>query len=136
MKNVVFTLLMSLVLGACADIPNHLGLSGKDGKDGSRGEKGDVGANGADGATGAQGVAGAAGQNGTNGTQITIVQLCGSCVGAYPATFPEVGLCIAGSLYGVYSANGGFMVKLSNGSYSSQGINCTCSFTISGCNVL
>lgn len=148
---ITMTLALALLTaGGCGDIPNHLGLAGKDGKDGAQGNAGTNGADGATGAqgaqgekgdkgdigeTGAQGVAGNNGQNGADGTQITVVQLCGSCVGAYPAVFPEIGLCMGGKLFGVYSANGGFLVEINNGAYNSQGINCSCSFTVNGCTV-
>lgn len=149
-----FVALLSLI--GCGDqmsIPGPQGSKGDTGAQGSQGEKGDVGeagqtgaqgvagatgttgATGSVGATGATGATGAAGNNGAPGTQITVVQLCGSCVGAYPSVFPEIALCMNNKLLAVYSANGGFMVELSNGYYSSQGINCTCSFHVNGCSV-
>jgi hypothetical protein len=59
-----------------------------------------------------------------------MVQLCQSCVPVYPSTFAEVAFCIGGNLYGTYSANDGFSAELPPGAYSSDGINCSCSFVI------
>jgi hypothetical protein len=67
--------------------------------------------------------------NGQNATPVTVVQLCpGTPV--YPSKFIEVGVCLGGSLYGVYSANGGFMTYLPPGRYTSDGINASCSITV------
>ena len=71
------------------------------------------------------------GAAGSPGTVVSAVQFCPSnFVPSYPNTFAEVGFCIGGNLYGVYSANGGFMAMLPPGVYSSDGINASCSFTI------
>jgi len=78
---------------------------------------------------------GSNGTNGTNGTVITPVQLCKNPVTTYSNTFAEVAFCINGKLYGVYSANDGFLSPLPNGTYSSDGINASCTFTITGCTV-
>lgn len=83
--------------------------------------------NGIAGATGAKGTQG---QSGTNATPITIVQLCPGFVPSYPNIFPESALCIDSQLYGVYSANGGFLALLTPGTYSSDGINASCNLTI------
>lgn len=87
------------------------------------------------GTNGLDGLNGANGLNGLAGTQITVVQFCDSgFVPTYPSVFPEIGLCISNQLIGVYSANGGFLAPLPPGSYSSDGINASCNFTItSGC---
>jgi len=82
------------------------------------------------GAIGATGATGAAGQNGTNATPITFVQFCSGFTPSYPNTFPEYGLCVNNVMYGVYSANGGFLAELPPGEYSSDGINASCTFTI------
>lgn len=96
--------------------------------------------NGVNGATGAQGVAGVqgvAGANGTAGTQITPVEFCGhGYVATYPSMFPEYGLVIDGVMFGVYSANGGFLSPLPPGVYSSNGINASCTFTINADNTV
>lgn len=75
------------------------------------------------------GINGQDGVAGSPGTVVTPVQFCpGTPV--YPSTFIENGFCIEGQLYAVYSANGGFMVLLTPGEYSSNGINASCSFTV------
>lgn len=124
----VFTLLMLIILTACGDTTSVIGPKGDKGDPGVQGIPGVNGSNGQDGAQGPQGLPGAP------GSTITEVQLCGGCQAAYPSVFPEIGLCIDNKLYGVYSANGGFMVELPPGTYSSNGINCSCTLTVaSGC---
>ena len=71
------------------------------------------------------------GAPGSNGTLATVVQFCtGNAVQSYPNVFNEIGFCINGSIYAVYSANGGFLSQMLPGGYSSDGINSSCSFTI------
>ncbi len=82
---------------------------------------------------GPQGPQGPAGSNGTDGSTVTPTQLCENPVTTYPSTFAEIAFCIDGTLYAVYSANGGFLVPLLNGNYSSDGINASCDFTVTGC---
>lgn len=102
---------------------------------GTNGSDGQNGATGATGATGPTGAAGTNGINGTNGTVITMVKLCGGAT-VYPSKFVEVAACINGSLWGVYSANGGFLTELPAGTYGSNGINSSCNFVIgSNCTV-
>lgn len=72
---------------------------------------------------------GEAGAPGVDATPISFVQFCGGTTG-YPDTFAEVGICVNGIMYGVYSRNGGFLSQLPQGLYSSEGINSTCSFNI------
>ena len=80
------------------------------------------------GLNGAQGIAGV---NGTNATPVTAIQLCpASFIPTYPSIFPEVAFCISNKMYGVYSANGGFMTYLPIGNYNSNGINASCNFNI------
>jgi len=67
--------------------------------------------------------------NGIDAQQITIVQFCQGTT-TYPTNFDEVGLCINNKIYAVYSANGGFMVEVVPGVYSSNGINSSCTFTV------
>lgn len=74
------------------------------------------------------------GTNGTNGFTFASVQFC-TQVTNYPSTFPEVGFCINGSLYAVYSANGGYLFQVANGAYSSNAIGSACNFSVSGCSV-
>lgn len=75
------------------------------------------------------------GANGINATPVTIVKFCPGDT-HYADEFNEVGLCIGGTIYAVYSANDGFLTKVPSGRYSSIGINSTCNFTItSNCGV-
>lgn len=66
-----------------------------------------------------------------NPSPITPIQLCGACTPVYPNVFPEYGVCIDNQLYGVYSANGGFLALLPPGAYTSDGVGCQCTLTIS-----
>jgi hypothetical protein len=100
------------------------GAAGKAGIDGTNGTNGRDGINGSNGTNGTNGI------NGSNGTTVVPVQFCPNVAPSYPRTFPEIGICIAHQLYGVYSANGGFMVLLPPGRYSSDGINASCVFTV------
>ena len=115
---------------ACPDGSQSLVLNGATGAQGEQGETGATGAQGATGATGAQGPQGPAGQNGTNGTIVTAIQFCPGITPKYPSAFPEVGFCISGTLYAVYSANDGFLAEITPGTYSSDGINASCTFTV------
>lgn len=94
---------------------------------GAKGNNGSKGTNGSNGSNGSNGVNGS---NGTNGTVIVPENFCPGFVQSYPNTFAESGLCIAGQLYGVYSANDGFLALLPPGTYSSVGINASCTVTI------
>lgn len=104
-----------------------------------RGPQGDQGNTGASGSQGQQGVAGVNGSNGTDGvngtndtnaTPVTVVQFCPNVTPSYPSTFPEYGICLQGQLYGVYSANDGFLALLPPGVYSSNAVGSSCTFTI------
>ncbi len=86
--------------------------------------------NGSDGAAGQNGTNGSNGTNGVDGTQVTPVQFCKGFTLVYPSSFPESGVCISGQMYGVYSANDGFLALLPPGTYSSNGINASCTFTL------
>ncbi len=92
-----------------------------------RGERGEIGP------AGNSGEVGAIGPSGADGTVVTIVPLCPG-VSNYGA-FVEVGMCINGKLYGVYSANGGFLTLLADGAYSSNAIGSACNLTVNGCTV-
>ena len=83
---------------------------------------------------GSNGLNGSNGSNGVDLTPISKVQFCTSTT-VYPTTFSEVGFCIGGKLWGVYSTNGGFLTDVADGTWSSDGINSSCSFTVSGCTV-
>ena len=75
------------------------------------------------GATGPQGIPG------INAPPIRIVQFC-SGTPSYPSVFPEVGFCINGEIYAVYSANDGFLAEIEPGRYESNAIGSSCSFTV------
>lgn len=137
-------LAMLLVLGACGRDYNTIVYHGKDGAKGDKGDKGDTGSQGPQGidgiqglpgSQGPQGVAGLPGLPGTNGSVVTFVKFC-TQVTNYPSTFPEYGLCVDGDVYAVYSANGGFGVKLPQGTYNSNAINSSCTFVVgSNCSI-
>ncbi len=74
------------------------------------------------------------GSNGSAGTVIEPIQFCSNAT-SYPNTFSEIGFCIGGNLYAVYSANDGFLSAIPNGNYTSNGINSSCNFTVTGCSV-
>jgi len=107
----------------CPDGTSSLVLNGTNGTNGHDGQNGTNGQNGQDGQNGHDGT------NGTNGTVVSSVQFCPGTV-SYPSTFPEVGFVIGGQLYAVYSANGGFLTYIPPGTYSSNGINNSCTFTV------
>jgi hypothetical protein len=88
---------------------------------GTMGQTGPTGSIGATGATGAQGAAGVA--------NISIVQFCPGNT-SYPNEFNEIGICINNNLYAVYSQNDGFLTEVLPGTYSSDGINASCTFTV------
>lgn len=86
---------------------------------------------GLNGVNGSNGINGTNGTNGIDSTPLTVVQVCpASFVPSYPSTFPEVVFKLGTKLYGVYSANGGFLVEVTPGTYSSNGINASCTFTV------
>jgi hypothetical protein len=60
---------------------------------------------------------------------VTTVKFCPQTP-SYPNTFVEYGICLNNQVWGVYSANGGFLALLPPGAYSSDGINSSCNFTI------
>lgn len=112
---------------SCGDGSTSLVLNGTNGSNGADGHDG---ATGATGATGAQGIAGTNGTDGKDGTVVAPIQFCGKSHGSYPSTFPEVGFCIDDEIYAVYSANGGFLTEVLPGTWSSDGINSSCTFTV------
>ena len=69
-----------------------------------------------------------------SGSVVQAVQFCPNQT-SYPGTFSEVGFCIQGVLYAVYSLNNGFMSQIPSGQYSSNGVNSSCNFTVVGCTV-
>lgn len=139
-----YLITLFLVLSACQGKKGDVGQTGSKGDTGApgltgpQGPTGAIGATGPSGATGPAGVGGSQGPQGPKGDQgtpgldnlITTVQFCSGVTPFYPSTFPELGFCIDNKLYGVYSANDGFMVYLPPGTYYSNGINASCTFTI------
>jgi hypothetical protein len=81
------------------------------------------------GAPGPQGETGPTGPAGSPGSVITPVKFCPG-TSSYPNEFNELGFCIGGNLYAVYSANGGFLTEVLPGEWSSDGINASCDFTV------
>ena len=68
-------------------------------------------------------------QGNPGGLNVTTVQFCPGTP-AYPSTFPEVGFCIQGNIYAVYSANDGFLTEVIPGAYTSNAIGSSCNFTV------
>ena len=97
---------------------------------GPRGYPGPTGSTGSQGIPGVTGATGSTGVPGVDATPTTVVKLCSACQPSYPSTFAEYAVCLQGQLYGVYSANGGFLALLPPGEYTSDGINCSCTFTV------
>ena len=92
--------------------------------------------NGTPGDTGATGPTGNQGATGTPGTVVYAVQFCPNVTTSYPNTFAEVAFCINNSLWAVYSQNDGFLTEVVPGTYSSDGINASCTFTVgSNCEI-
>jgi Collagen triple helix repeat (20 copies) len=130
-----YLVLSMMLMCACRGPRGDQGVQGNTGAVGQTGATGSTGAAGANGQSivGPQGPAGINGTNGTNGTNatpVTVVQFCPNDTPTYPSTFPEYGICLSGQLYGVYSANGGFLALLPPGQYISNAIGSTCTFTI------
>ena|ERR1017187_5690980 len=106
------------------------------GEPGKTGAVGPTGNQGIQGMTGPQGSQGTAGSPGQDATPVTAIQLCPNVAPVYPSTFPEWVLCIDNQLYGVYSDHGGFWALLPPGTYTSDGINASCTVVIGeGCQV-
>src|ERR1700677_3386138 len=83
---------------------------------------------------GQQGPPGPQGPEGISTYDAQPIQFCGNATPSYPTTFPEVGLCIQGQLYAVYSANDGFLALIPPGNYESNAIGSACNFTVGpGC---
>ncbi len=87
---------------------------------------------GAKGEAGAQGNEGPVGQPGAPGVDanpITVVKLCpGTTV--YPSVFVEIAFCVDHKLYATYSANGGFSTEIPPGTYNSNAVGSSCTFTV------
>ncbi len=81
------------------------------------------------GAPGVQGLDGAQGLPGTPGQVVLPLQLCPGTP-SYPSTFIEVAFCINNELWAVFSVNGGFLTKLTPGTYSSNAVGSSCNFNV------
>lgn len=79
---------------------------------------------------GANGTNGVNGLDGTDATPVTIVKLCPG-VSTYPSVFIESAICLNNKLYGVYSANSGFLTEILPGNWSSNAIGSSCNLTVS-----
>ena len=75
------------------------------------------------------------GSPGSPGTVVAPLQFCPDTP-SYPSTFIEVGFVISGSVYAVYSSNGGFMTLIPPGRYTSNAINSRCDFTLNSDNTV
>jgi hypothetical protein len=75
------------------------------------------------------------GMNGSPGTVVAPLQFCPGTP-SYPSKFIEVGFIINGSVYAVYSQNGGFMTLIPPGNYTSDGIGSSCNFTLNSNNTV
>lgn len=93
-------------------------------------QKGDQGVIGPVGIPGQEGPVGRQGDAGVPGTAITVIQFCPGVVPTYPTTFPEVGFCIEGQIYAVYSKNDGFLTLIPPGNYNSNAVGSSCNFTV------
>ena len=150
-----------VTLSACAGPVGPQGAQGIQGETGATGSQGPAGPQGAPGTNGSScsvaavpasnvapnggsliqctdgtqslvlnGTNGTNGSNGTPGTLVTPIQFCPGTP-SYPSTFPEVGFCINNQIYAVYSANNGFLTVVEPGTWSSNAIGSSCTFTVS-----
>lgn len=123
-----------LLITACVGFQGPAGVRGPSGTTGDQGPKGDPG-NSVTGPTGPVGAPGSPGLNGSDGTQITMINFCPDTT-VYPNVFAEIGFCIDDQIYAVYSTNDGFLTLVPPGTYYSNGVNSTCTFTIlPNCNI-
>lgn len=105
------------------------GQNGEDGKDGAPGVQGAMGATGPKGDQGVAGAVGPTGANGVDASGVTVVQLCPGTT-TYPNVFTEVAFCIHNKLYAVYSLNSGFETEIVPGTYQSNAVGSSCTFTV------
>lgn len=76
-----------------------------------------------------QSIIGPPGGRGSDSIPVVPVKLCPGDT-HYPDVFVEIALCIDNTLWGVYSANDGFLVELVPGYYKSNAIGSACNLTI------
>lgn len=112
------------VIVSCPGSPPQLVYNGAVGSKGDKGDDGDRGHDGDD------------GHDGEDSSPITMVKLCPETTSYSGHIFVEYGICMNHQLWGVYSANGGFLSYFPPGAYSSAGIGSSCNLTIgSNCSV-
>lgn len=131
MFKTICILALMVSMAACAPRKGDkgdTGATGATGQTGTIGPTGPAGNNGNDGVDGTNGHDGATGPRGADGAIATVLQLCPGY--SNYGTFVETALCINNQLYGVYSANGGFLTLLAPGRYTSNGIGSACSFSV------
>lgn len=123
----LFYILILFMLVSCAAQPPRDGIDGKDGVS-IVGPKGDTGEIGPIGNTGPSGPTGAPGQDASS---VTPVPLCTGQT-TYPTAFAEYGLCIGGSLFGVYwDRTNAWLTILPPGNYTSTSTSVPCTLTVS-----
>lgn len=123
MKTTILITLIALTMltVACAPVRGIKGDAGAPGQS-VTGPQGPAGHDGATGPTGD------VGPRGSDGEIATVIQLCPGY--SNYGTFVETALCINNQLYGVYSANGGFLTLLAPGNYTSNAIGSACNLTV------
>lgn len=114
LKLALICISIAFVLAGCGTEKFESGSNGQPGIVGPKGDKGDPGDR---------------GPAGADGLPAQVVMLC-SGINTYPGVFVEVALCLNNKLYGVYSANGGFLTELPPGNYSSNAIGSACNLTV------
>ena len=66
-----------------------------------------------------------------NGSSVAPVQFCQGIQTVYPNSFPEFGLCVSGTLYGVYyDGTNAWMAQIVPGVYKSTATGLQCTFSV------
>lgn len=124
-------MIIILLVFALACGRDEQGATGPQGPPGQIGATGGQGISGIQGSPGSSGTIGPQGVPGLPGTTITGVQFC---PGQGPTTyghFPEFGLCISGTIFGVYFDNqNAFLAQIVPGTYISTSTGLACTFTV------
>lgn len=83
------------------------------------------------GVPGQVGATGSQGTPGVNASSVTAVQFCPNVTTTYPSSFPEFGLCLQGSIYGVYwNGTDTWLAEIVPGDYTSTSSTSPCNFTV------
>lgn len=84
------------------------------------------------GSVGANGAQGIQGNTGAQGPAPTMIQFCPGFTPTYPSVFPEVALCVNGSLYAILDPSNSvdYLTLIPPGAYSSTATGASCSFTV------